>query len=145
MTKRKAASFGAITDDPTHIVNVAIREAEQAIRARDGLGIRQAANKGWLAAASVADVAAEKMGQKIPHGAKGRLEVLNDLERAARLRRGSLTATYGTARDILHGGCFHGDVCPSSSELLGHLDAIKEMTVEAKRALSKLPKRKKGC
>ncbi len=143
--KKKSAVFGAITDDPTAIANRAIREAEKAIREDDALGVRQAANKGWLAAASVADVVADRMGQSIPHGATGRLHVLNDLERRTRMRRGTLTAPFGTARQILHGGCFHGAVCPSPGEILGHLDEIKDMTIEAKRAMAKLPKRKKGC
>lgn len=129
--KRRRNGFEAATDDPVAIANRAIKEAKRAFRERDDLGVRQAANKAWLAASSAADVAAKNMRRKAPGGVAGRKEVLEDLEKLARLKNGTLLNAFSNARLALHGECFHGDSCPSPHELFGMLDAVQKMTREA--------------
>jgi len=132
---RNNSGLGAVTDDPVAIVNRAQREAALAVRERDRLGLRQAAEKGWLAASGAGDVAAAGLGKKAPGGANGRLDALEDLERVARLRPGTLTATFVSAQAFLHGQCFHADECRSESAVFGMLDDVKEMSRATKAAL----------
>jgi len=129
--KKRKNGFEAATDNPVEIAARAIAEAKRAFRERDDLGVRQAANKAWLAASSAADVAAKNMGRKAPGGATGRKDVLEDLEKLARMKNGTLLNAFANARLALHGECFHGDSCPSSHELFGMLDAVQKMTHEA--------------
>jgi hypothetical protein len=138
---RRTTRFGAATDDPSVIARRAIREAEVAIRQGDRLGLRQAANKGYLAASSAADVAAVRLGMNEPEGASGRRVALERLERTARVRRGSLLAPFESARRFLHGDCFHGDDCPSDRAILGLLDGVENLTRDVTTTLGRLRRR----
>jgi len=140
---RKLSSLGAATDDPLEIVARARKEAEKAIRDNDRLGLRQAANKGYLAAASVADVAAMKLGEVQPKGQTARRSVLSNLEDAARLKRGSLLRTFSVAQGVLHSDCFHEDYCPSGKSLLAILDTVEAMADDAVKAYGRLRTRRK--
>lgn len=133
--KRQKDGLEALTDDPVAIANRAQREALASIRGRDRLGLRSAAETGWLAASAAGDVAAAGLGRKAPGGSKGRLDALDDLERVARLRPGTLTATFASAQAFLHGQCFHADECGPESAILGTLDEVKAMAQAAKAAL----------
>jgi hypothetical protein len=124
----------AVTDDPIALAVRAKREAQRALRDKDRVGFREAAEKGWLAASAVADVAADRLGMKAPGGSTGRAAVLGELERRARLRRGSLLRSFESARAILHGECFYADKCPSDSAVLGILDDVKAFAEAAQSA-----------
>ena len=134
--------FGAASDDPGALADRAIREADAAIRRKDDVGFREAAEKGWLAASSSADVAADKLGMKIPGGYSGRKSALGELEDRARLRRGALVGTFEAARAVLHGECFHGAVC-STRGVLGLLDDVKSFTASTQAAINKATRRQR--
>lgn len=131
--------FGAAKDDPGALADRAIKEAESALRRKDSVGFREAAEKGWLAASSSADVAADKLGMNIPGGHRGWRTTLGELEKHARLRRGSLVGTFEAAQSVLHGDCFHGDKC-STLGVLGLLDDVKELTVSTQSAINRVKK-----
>jgi len=138
----KRKQLGAASDDPIYLANRAIREAEGALKAKDEVGFRQAAEKGWLAVAASADVTADRMSWPSSKGHEGRRKTLANLERKARLRRGTLVGTYEAARTTLHGECFHEAKC-SAEGVLGILDDIKVMTTETYEAIEKAKRRRK--
>lgn len=134
--------LGASTDDPQALIERAVREAKTAIKNKDSVGLRQAAEKGWLAASATADVVAAGMGRKIPGGATGRRQTLEVLERSRGLKRGSLVSRFDTAKEMLHGKCFHADECPRTDTLLVYLEDIKNMSDVALAALRKRSRRR---
>lgn len=136
------SSLGAPTDDPLALADRAIMEAESALKQRDTVGFRQAAEIGWLSASATADVVADRMGMPIPGGASGRRVTLENLEDAARLRRGSLVGRFEAARTVLHGECFHNDTC-SERGVLGTLDEVRTLATDATRALGRIRIRKR--
>jgi len=111
---RSKKQLGAASDDPKALISRAIREYNQATSGKrtDEVGVREAAEKGWLAVSSMADVAADRIGMKEPGGAAGRREAIRGLEQEAKLRRGSILGDFEVARTVLHGECFHGGSCP---------------------------------
>lgn len=135
MTRR---ALGAASDDPVAIARRALDEATEAIRSKDALGLRQAANKSYLAVASAADVAAAHMGMKAPGGTSGRRAVLEQLETRAKLKRGRLLVPFESTRAVLHGECFHGDDCPSPRAIMGFIDDAQIMAADTVAALAKL-------
>jgi hypothetical protein len=134
---RNKISLGAARDNPAALADRASHEAAAANRRKDTVGLREAAEIGWLAASSTADVAASKMGLKIPKGASGRRAVLTDLEQRAKLGRGTLVTPFEAARTVLHGECFHGDIC-SVESVHGVIDSVSKMAHTAAEATSKL-------
>jgi hypothetical protein len=141
--KRVRSRLGAATDDPAALAKRALIEAERALAAKDPVAFRQAAETGWLAASSSADVAAARLKLPIPGGASGRQAVLTELERRARLRRGALLTTFGAAQEILHGRCFHGDACEPAS-VLGILESVAILATDVTAALGSKRTRKTG-
>ena len=133
---RKRTALGAATDDPHDIIQRAIRVAD-GHHGSDSLPLRQAAEAGWLAASSVADVAARHLGMKAPRGRLSRLAVLHALEDRAGFHRGELVTPFGAAQAHLHSYCFHEDVCPLPT-IKSTLRAVEEMTRVANKALTKL-------
>ena len=128
--KTPRAALGAFKDDPLAMVNAAIAEAEKADdKAKDNLPLRRAAELGWLAASSTADVLAKRMGHAEPKGANGRRAVLKEVETAGRMKRGTLVIRFDAAQGILHGDCFHeNDEKKCVRErVLDHLEQVKEM------------------
>lgn len=110
-TRTTSGAFGAASDDPVALADRALEEAAEAIRGSDGVGLREAAEKGWLAACSTADVVAMKLRRGKPKGRKGREDALAALEDCGGLRTGSFGKRFTYAR-VLHGECFHEDDCP---------------------------------
>jgi hypothetical protein len=127
-------------DDPGALADRAIREADAALRRKDDVGFREAAEKGWLAASSSANIAADKLGYG---GADelddtGRKWALGELEDRARLRRGTLVGTFEAARAVLHGEY----VC-STRGVLGLLDDVKSFTASTQAAINKATRRQR--
>lgn len=112
--KSKRDTLGAATDNPVALASRAMREVKQAEQAGDRDGMRQAAEKSWLAICSLADVAADRLGRPAPGGASARMATLRALEQQAKLRRGTYTLAFEAGRRALHGECFHGDECPNN-------------------------------
>jgi hypothetical protein len=141
--RKKRAGLGAVDDDPVMLASRAIREANKAVRTDDDIGLREAAEKGWLAVSAAADVTAARLGMAQPGGAKSRLLVLRRLEQVAGLRRGLLVNRFELARLMLHGECFHEGKCASEGVVLGVLDDMQNMTQDTVDTLSKLRSRRK--
>jgi len=124
------------------MIDQAIEEAESATgKEHDNLPIRRAADTAWLAASSVADIAAAKLGLDPPKGKNGRLSVLEDVEEAYRLRRGVLHAKLNSAHAVLHAACFYEnspDV--SKRDVLAAMEEVKEMISLTLTALEQRPK-----
>ena len=135
MTKR----LGAATDDPKALIARAIREYDAA--RGDPVGIREAANKGWLAICSLADVAAARFGMQEPGGASGRRVAIKELEKRAKIRRGTVQADFEMSRAILHGECFHADTCPVNTKDL--LEGLSATIDDGMKALDKATKRRR--
>jgi hypothetical protein len=142
--KRRGDSLGAMTDDPIALANRAVRDADAAIRTKDRLKLREAANGGYWAECAAADVAADRLGLSAPGGHSARLETLRKLEHAAKLRRGLLTADFETARKELHGARYHGDDCPRDDLLIDQLENVRQMTKDAVEAIGRLPARRRS-
>ena len=139
--KRRTRQLGAATDDPVALANRAVREAQSAQVASDADGMRQAAEKGWLALSSLADVAAARLGRPAPGGASGRREALRALESEARRRRGTFVYPFELARRQLHGECFHGDSCPA--DLVEALEDYRAVVVDGASAVTQIRRRKR--
>lgn len=134
-------TLGAATDDPIAIVNRAVRQAHHAEADGDADGLRQAAEMGWLAVSSLADVAAARLGRPAPGGASARREALRALESEARLRRGTFTHSFELARLQLHGECFHGDSCPIN--LVDELESYRAVVTDGMNAVARIRRRKR--
>lgn len=128
--KTKSQRLGATTDDPIKMVELAIQEAETADeKAKDNLPLRRAAELGWLAASSTADVLAKRLNQTEPKGANGRRAVLKEVEDSRRMKRGTLSVKFDAAQEILHGECYHENhpkKC-ARDRVLDHLEQVKEL------------------
>lgn len=136
---KKSKPLGATTDNPRKLIARAIREYDAATNARryDQEGARMAAENGWLAISSLADVAAEELGLPIPGGASGRRKTLQALDQ--RVKRGNFLQAYEVARTVLHGECFHEDKCPIHTDAI--LDGLKRTIDDGMSALSKRKRR----
>ena len=137
-----AFDLGAATDDPVRIADRAARDARRADLAADIPGRRMAAETTWLAVTAVADVAAVKLGLPEPRSAGDRMEVFQQLERAAGVRRGSLTRDFELARRLLHVECFHADSCPA--DLVPMIEDYRGVVAGAMTAVAKVAKVKIG-
>lgn len=142
MAKTRTKSLGAASDDPMVLVNRAIRQADAAIERNDLIGIREASELGWLAASSTADVASAKLKLRIPSGAKGRRAVLDAVEERAKLRKGTLIGPFEGARAVLHGECFHGDVC-SPRSVQGLLNEVKQLVADTRAAVGRIQSKRR--
>ncbi len=139
-TKRRSVDFGAVTDDPKKIANAAEREYAEA--RNDGLKRREAAEKAWLAACAVADVAAHRLGMPPPAGRSSRELALEEVERLARLKTRSLLSRFKDVHDVLHGECFYGDACPRDFSVW--IDTAKGLVEDTLTALDACrPKRRR--
>lgn len=132
----RRSQLGAAHDDPPALIKQAIAEAS-GYHGGDSFKIRRAAETGWLAASSTADVVAKQLGMRQPRGYDGRAAVLRELESRAGMRRGALVIPFQAARGTLHGSCFHEDVCkpPVIHDVLA---GVQTMTADAAKAVSKL-------
>lgn len=137
---RKRIRFGAAHDRPGELIDTAIAEAK-AYHGGDSFKLRRAAETGWLAASSAADVAAKRLGERHPKGYDGRHATLEKLEKRAKLRHGSLTAPLLAARGTLHGDCFHDDVC-SPATIRSTLLTVRNLTTDVQDALGRLKGRR---
>lgn len=138
---RRPGELGATTDNPMSLASRALREALRAEADGDAVGMRQAAEKGWLAVSSLADLAAERLGRPAPSGASARREALRALETEARLRRGTFVQPFELARRQLHGECFHGDHCPAN--LVEVLEDFHEVVAAGVAAVTQLDLRRR--
>lgn len=132
-----SAKFGAASDSPIAIARRALREFDTAVDDDDGLGIREAAEKGWLAICAVADVAADRLDIKSASGANGRFKILRELETRSRTNSGDFTGPFDIAHKLLHADCFHEDnydVGVVKHCLDGILDAAETGMVAIERA-----------
>ncbi len=138
---KKKFTLGAASDDPVALANRAIRDMRAAIhtRKRDQANIRQAANLGWLAISSLADVAADKLGRPAPGGASARRQMLLELDKRGRARGGGFLSTFEAARVSLHGECFHADKCQRDELVLALLEDVKQTS---RRGMDLLKKRR---
>ena len=134
--------LGAATDDPVSLANRAARDARRADLAADIPGRRMAAETTWLAVTAVADVAAVKLGLPEPRSTGERMETLQALERAAGVRRGSLTRDFELARRVLHRECFHEDSCPV--DLVPMIEDYRGVVAGSMAAVAKLNRNRKG-
>jgi hypothetical protein len=141
--RRNAAQavLGAAGDDPVALANRAAREARRAAQADDEVGVRQAAEKSWLAMSSLADVAADRLGKLPPRGAGARREILAEVEKQAKLHRGALVHEFEFARRILHGDCLHGDECPP--DLVGLVQDYHGVVTRGMAAINKIKRRRR--
>ena len=141
MPKKKTRRvLGAATDNPVALASRAVREAHIAEASSDQDGIRQAAEKTWLAMSSLADVAAARLGRPPPGGAIARRATFRALEQKAKLRSGRITHEFELARTVLHGQCFHGDECPVNTVEMIH--EFHEVVKEGMGFIKKLPRKK---
>lgn len=133
MPRNDQGGFGAATDDPKGLLARAREQMKSSFDEDDPIGVRLAGEAAWLAVASTADVAAARMGQRIPGGRAGRESVLREIERCAHLRTGSLTGTFRMIHDDLHGSSFYGDNRPSRDHAEYLIKAAEEMVQETLR------------
>jgi hypothetical protein len=143
MTKRKNAPLGAASDDPKSMIIRAIEKASNAPEnEKDNLTLRQAAELGWLAASSTADVVTGMKEEPEPGGFNSRLKALTEAAEERGLKPKHVIAKFGAARAVLHGECFHSDRCPRSV-VMATLDEVKDLVHEVLDTKPK--KKKKGC
>ena len=133
--------FDAADDDPVALANRALKEVRKAIEEDDDVGIREAAEKGWLAVSAVADVAAAELNLKKPEGRNARQAVLLKLADCAGVRPTVFRPTFTAARDVLHGRCFH-DNNFDEAEVVGLLEDVQDMTEQAMAALRRCKRRR---
>lgn len=127
MKARKLKALGAATDNPEEIIDRAIRQAVRSSDKSPRLDLREAAEMGWLAISSLADVLADKVGERNAGGANGRFNVLEAAEKKGGLKKGRLTLPFVAARSALHGDCFHEDRC-ERKQIMPVLESIQEAT-----------------
>ncbi len=129
MKKKWMRTFGAVTDHPLTMIDLAIEEATAATgEEHDNLPMRRAADTAWLAAASTADVAASKLGLGIPKGTNGRVAVLEKVEKSYKLRTGILGGKFNAAHATLHSLCYYEN-SPSADKraVLWAMEETREM------------------
>jgi len=141
-TKKWMRTFGAVTDHPGEMIDLAIEEATKATgKEHDNLPMRRAADMAWLAAASAADVAAAKLGLDIPKGTNGRVAVLDKVEKAYKLRTGILCGKFNAAHTTLHSLCYYED-SPSvdKRDVLWAMEETREMIRYTLEVIERRPK-----
>jgi len=102
---------------------------------KDNTTLRQAAEWGWLAAASTADVVAKRLGLKATEGFGGRKDALAALDEESRLKGRFLENTLKLAHEELHGRTFHGNE-RTREDVLSTLAGVEVMVEEALRLLT---------
>jgi hypothetical protein len=135
--------LGAATDDPVALAKRALRKSHEAEESADDIDAREAANLGWLAVCSLADVASERLGEtRGRRGSKGREQVIADLEKEAGIRRGTLGAVFAMAQSVLHGDTFHEDKPLRPAVRTALLEQVLEGMETGMRAIGKIGKRR---
>jgi len=128
----KTSSLKGIHDSPKKIANAAVREA----RAAEGdLDIRQAAEKGWLAACAAVDVASVALCLPAPQGKDARVRVLHTLERKARLKRNSLIAEFAFVWSVAHGACFYEGRCQTQEVVEAWMERVRDFVADVDDAV----------
>lgn len=138
MARAKKSSLGAVTDNPVELIDRAIRKAHQA--KSPSIELREAAELGWLAASSTADVLGDHARERPAHGFNARMKILERVEREQGLKGEPLTRPLAFAKTALHSECFHEDKCDRKTVELA-LNDVKKMTEIAARLKSKKRKR----
>lgn len=134
-----AMAFEGVRDNPEQMVLAALDQAREAsMEERDREGIRMAAELGWLAASSMADVVAHQLGMGKTRGFIARRKSLEELETKAKIHRDSLTSGFDRAKRTLHGECFHANEIATKSVIIAGLEDVKGLIDLATEALKKV-------
>lgn len=104
-------------------VELAFSEADAGYRDRNTLKIRQAAEKGWLAANLATDHAMEKHGQT-PEAGPGAHTARHEFLEA--MGQYALSEKLGYFADRLHGDCFYKGACPTEDGMKRALGEVRE-------------------
>jgi hypothetical protein len=141
MKSKKQKSLGVYTDDPKVILKAAVDEVPKGVEFTL-LKLRQSSEKAWLAACTVADVAAHRLGMPKPGGKIARLAALREVEVCARLSTQSLTARFENVQRNLHGECFHNAECPV--DIGSWFEAVDGLIDDTMAALAKCRLKRRG-
>ncbi len=135
-TKRKpmARQLGAVSDKPDELIDRALAQYNAASNDDPhNVDARLAAELGWLALNSFADIVGKRLGMPAGHSASRRVDALEAIDsRVPRLRSRD---TFTAARDELHGQCFYEDMCPTPARTRTLLANIKDVIDDGTRAL----------
>ena len=131
--KNKAQAVAAASDEPTQLIDRALRVyAEAPENDPHHIDVRIAAALGWLAFNSFADAVAKRLGMPRCQSASERFEVLAVLDRA--LPRPYIQNAFTAARGELHGNYYRDDAWPGRERIVGLLTNIKDAIDDGTKA-----------
>lgn len=137
--------LGAVGDDPWAIYARAVQLGNEGLelplKSRNRrLRFREAAELGWLACSSMADVVSRHLGLKVPGGFAGRNSVYTKLAAESGMSANKLGRQFVAIQEVLHGECFHGNTsCEAIPALLDSL--VRPLLQDSEIAVSWLPRR----